>query len=176
MKNYVKEYKGHKVPEGATHVSDFPTDESIEFFRVFNGRLQFVLAVEADWRFAPFNEMNKYAIELPEESNREWVDGLPPAGTICEVSNLGNVFEEAKILFMGEELCVVNHPHFRALEQHYHVKSVEFRPLKSQEQKDREAFIEWAKAGLHLSIDDMGAAFKVVDQLANNGARLPEGE
>lgn len=54
----------------------------------------------------------------------------PPEGTECEVSNCGNKYEWCKILFMGNQLCVVNHKSHS--EQHYHLSSVKFRPVPSE--------------------------------------------
>ena len=121
-------------------------------------------------------------VSSKKEPIQEWVDGLPPIGCECEIKYFhDNESKWAKCYVVGEtkdnKCLVINVYHDDSLHFAFKKKgSLEFRPLKTQEQKDRETFIEWAKAGLHLNIDDMGAAFKVVEQLADNGAKAPAGE
>lgn len=84
---------------------------------------------------------------IPQESNepkvaqviqdkpQEWDgEGLPPVGIVCEVSNSGNTWERCLIRHMGSSLCVVDHAEYE--DQHYHLRSVTFRPLESAEQAE----------------------------------------
>ena len=185
-KNYVKEYKGYKVPEGASCFV-----EACEAYRNHFGKtiagVDYVFVVDnEDPEWVSLSDMLplsiRGAVELPEEPTQEWVDGLPPIGCECEIKYFhDNESKWAKCYVVGEtkdnKCLVINVYHDDSLHFAFKKKgSLEFRPLKTQEQKDRETFIEWAKAGLHLNIDDMGAAFKVVEQLADNGAKAPAGE
>lgn len=116
----------------------------------------------------------------PEIKPEVWDDGLPPVGCECEVSNHDNIFEKCVILFMGKEMCVVNHPQFRAIEQHYHLNSVVFRKPKTQEEKDRDAFIERGFLAAKESVigwgEDESTAF--LEDLFDDGARFttPKGD
>lgn len=162
MKNYVKEYKGHKVPEGATHVSAFPTPQPIEFYRVIGGTYKFFNTgtVNPAWCKSVFNEANKWSIELPEVP-QEWDgEGLPPVGCRCSATWLElpdggcNDFCEVAIkgYFDGEVwLSKVNGVGYSEVLK---VKDCEFRPIKTQQEKDREAFVGSVKQLLPKSDDD----------------------
>ena len=85
MKKYVKEYKGHKVPEGATHYTE---SVYLLFYRK-NIRKDWVYFSDtlSNWTYANISEvsLNNKVIELPE-APQEWNgEGLPPVGTECEV-------------------------------------------------------------------------------------------
>lgn len=170
MKKYVKEYKGHKVPEWATHVSDFQTPQPIEFYRAIGGEHQFFNtgAVNPVWCKSVFNEPNKWEIELPE-APQEWSgEGLPPIGCKCEVDTAESAgLSNRELEINGEEVTVIAN----VKNKHgYEVTVFEassggvfcfssklFRPLKTQQEKDREAFIEAAKIcteGTLLNNDD----------------------
>ncbi len=60
-------------------------------------------------------------------------EGLPPVGTECEVSNCGNPFEFCEIKYMGDKVCVVGYDVYG--DQHYHLSSVKFRPIRTEEEK-----------------------------------------
>ncbi len=80
------------------------------------------------------DEHEVFEDEFVEDSPVEWDgEGLPPVGTVCEVSNCGNPWVSCEILFVGSALCVVKHNNVR--EQHYHLISVKFRPIKSEYDK-----------------------------------------
>lgn len=68
----------------------------------------------------------------PQTKDVEWVNGLPPVGAECELSNCGNSWVKAEVLFMGTGLCVVNQGYG---DQHYHLNSVKFRKPETPEQK-----------------------------------------
>jgi hypothetical protein len=54
------------------------------------------------------------------------------------------------------------------------IKDLKFRPLKTQEQKDREAFIEKAVEIMNNSIDDSQSGW--AGALFDAGFKAPEGE
>lgn len=73
---------------------------------------------------------------LDRVKNNDWltsVDGLPPVGTECEISNCGEKWEKVKILFMGKTICIADWCYKH--EQHFHLSSVKFRPLKSERER-----------------------------------------
>ena len=143
MKNYVKEYSGYKVPEGATHwlggkFAKWINNEAIGVIGCFQG---------ATWRKCS-RGMPRQAIELPE-APQEWNgEGLPPVGCRCSATWLElpdggcNDFCEVAIkgYFDGEVwLSKVNGVGYSEVLK---VKDCEFRPLKTQQEKDREAFVK----------------------------------
>ena len=174
MKNYVKEYKGHKVPEWATHVSAFPTPQPIEFYRVIGGTYQFFNTgtVNPAWCKSVFNEANKWSIELPE-APQEWDgEGLPPAGVECEalltqtwvtVFIVGNAHEYG----LGVENIKTGEIHKVDPEK------IKFRPLKTQQEKDREAFMSAARKATNADENDI-VATDIFDDMFHAGFTAPK--
>jgi len=114
-----------------------------------------------------------------EPESKEWDgEGLPPIGCECEVSFFNQAFESGVILFMGSEMAIINLNSTGYSEQHCHLNSTHFRPLKTQEQKDREAFID---AGI-ISYDNCEAKLFVdyvkllLGKMFDDGFKAPEGE
>ena len=163
-KNYVKEYKGYKVPEGATHYKKKSTsylegfyktlgegvNESIKFCGVEDGSL---------WVGGCLGMFG--AIELPE-APQEWSgEGLPPVGTLCTISADGFEYlfsassNELSSITENTELVVVGHctRHDNGAEcvtlmardsrdaRGFTTVNPEFiTPLKTQREKELEAF------------------------------------
>jgi len=72
----------------------------------------------------------------------EWKNGdLPPVGAECELSNCGNSWVKAEVLFMGTGLCVVNQGYG---DQHYHLNSVKFRKPETPQQREKRILEELA--------------------------------
>jgi hypothetical protein len=168
-KNYVKEYKGYKVPEGATHYNEgnmlwpecFINKNTGEVYKLDEPRI-WVLSERV---------MPTTAIELPEEQSQEWVDGLPPVGCECEVKHGGSWVSSEVLRKHPITKCVavmfLDSNHLKWTDGQH------IRPLKTQEQKDREAFIESA-----MSLNDgaeMGKA-ELVLKMFDAGFKAPEGE
>jgi hypothetical protein len=145
MKNYVTEYMGHKVPEGSAHYNH----ENAFFYNKTKILCFDTRAHSRSWAKTVFHRVASEAVELPEA---KWE---PAVGEECEVWH-GE--EWMKCLFIG-----------RGLEDHYIYQLTEvyrfelngdhdlkaFRPLKTQHEKDREAFFEKALVvSKKLSIDD----------------------
>lgn len=195
-KNYVKEYKGHKVPEGASCFVEACEAYRNHFGKTIDG-VDYVFAVDSvnpEW--VEISDMlplsARGAIPLPEEQSQEWVDGLPPIGTECEVTDYWNDSERPVNLNSGQEVKILmdykcpktgaDGVIFTWIEGADYIRAEwtgnekHFRPLKTQEQKDREAFIEWAKSGLSYRLEELSFACQVIEQLADNGAKAPEGE
>ena len=148
MKNYVKEYSGYKVPEGATHwlggkFAKWINNEAIGVIGCFQG---------ATWRKCS-RGMPRQAIELPE-APQEWNgEGLPPVGAECVMSYDGNNWVECVINYSSEHTVVCTNE--SGIELVYSIKDiVMFRPLKTQQEKDREAFVGSVKQLLPKSDDD----------------------
>ena len=147
MKNYVKEYKGFQVPEWATHVSDFPTPQPIEFYRAIGGEHQFFNtgAVNPVWCKSVFNEPNKWEIELPE-APQEW---MPEIGEECEYESIGHHDGFEWCIFQGlmsDGAYIIEYHHHTSPTMTtccpFDPKLTTFRPLKTQREKEREAFID----------------------------------
>lgn len=173
MKKYVKEYKGYKVPEGATHFTE-KTDKDHAAF--WNNDILWVLIDDIIEEY-PAHGVPKSAIELPEakqkRGGKEWNgEGLPPAGTECEISCDGRTWCKRLINYIGKNIVVCTNE--LGVEIAYPIKDiVRFQPVTTQEQKDREAFVDKAleeietKAGLVAPdkaifeiMFDAGARFK----------------
>ncbi len=90
-------------------------------------------------------------------------EGLPPAGTECEISSCGNDWMDCVVKFVGTDLCVVNHGNW---EQHYHLSSVKFRPLETPEQKKEREELE-AAYDLYCDFAD-GMTCKTFDSFINS--------
>ena len=154
MKNYVKEYKGYKVPEGATHYNSESISYVEGFYKYDNNKVIFAPAETLEWliednpQWIPID-----AIELPE-APQEWNgEGLPPVGAECVMSYDGNNWVECVINYSSEHTVVCTNE--SGIELVYSTKDiVMFRPKRTQKEKDREAFIDKAleeietKAGL----------------------------
>ena len=178
MTNYVKEYMGHKVPEGATHAKEFVAGH-IEFYK--SGF--YFREADQSWRRQTRVENFHESVELPQEpESKEWVDGLPPIGCECEIKYFHDDESKwGKCYVVGEtkdnKCLVINVYHDCSL--HFAFKkngSLEFRPLKTEKEKDREAFIEWGKKGLSYRLEEQSFAIRILEQLADNGAKAPKGE
>jgi hypothetical protein len=146
MKNYVKVFNGHEVPEGSTHQA---SDTSFVLFAKWIGNHPVFFDVRNDSWVEDKLIGRHFFKELPEA---EWE---PVFGEECEVWH-GE--EWMKCLLIG-----------KGLEDHYIYQLTEvyrfelngdhdlkaFRPLKTQHEKDREAFFEKALVvSKKLSIDD----------------------
>lgn len=198
MKNYVKEYKGHKVPEGASCFVEACEAYRSHFGKTVGG-VDYVFVVDSEDK--EWSEISgilplsvRGAVELPEEPTQEWVDGLPPIGTACEITDYWNDFERPVNLNDGQEVKILMNykcPRtgtdgviFTWIEGADNVRTEwtgnerHFRPLKTQEQKDREAFIE---KGLE-SYDNCEAKLFVdyvkllLGRMFDDGFKAPEGE
>lgn len=163
MKNYVKEYKGHKVPEGATHwlvngFAKWDDNKSISVIGCFQG---------ATWKKCSYG-MLPNAIELPE-AEQEWNgEGLPPIGAVCEYQVHKSKFGKCLVMGYFEGLVWMTSHHETSPYSGSHTTLVEstltFRPLKTQQEKDREAFVECVKQLLPKSdTDDLILSGKLFD-------------
>tara|TARA_R100000541_G_scaffold30953_2_gene39847 strand:- start:9136 stop:9666 length:531 start_codon:yes stop_codon:yes gene_type:complete len=174
-KNYVKEYKGHKVPEGATHCHELGQGK-VSFYKVGSPRVERynepLCSADDPWNDCIGDPTASE--ELPEESTQEWVDGLPPVGCECITLHKGDLVECLYVgKGLGEEYIyqVSSGSHRGEIDRL--IGSPKFRPLKTQGQKDREAFIE--KAMRLIDDAEMGKA-ELVCKMANKGFKAPEGE
>ena len=64
----------------------------------------------------------------------EWNgEGLPPVGTVCELSLDGGEFKWCTVRFVGKKIVVVDHKNYS--EQTYKPTDIEFRPLRTKRDK-----------------------------------------
>ena len=178
MKKYVKEYKGHKVPEGASCFVEACEAYKNHFGKTVDG-VDYVFVVdnkEPEWVeiLSALPLLSRGAIELPEVP-QEWSgEGLPPIGIECEFTDDMNVFEVCIPRFLGDKTCIIDLPRLGAFESYFPIKLLKFRPLKTQQEKEREAFIGWAKSGLSYRLEERSFANQIIEQLADNLSSMPK--
>lgn len=107
-------------------------------------------------------------------SDNSWltsIDGLPPAGTECEVLNPGidnAEWEKCTILFMGKVVCVYESESCVERVGHHDLYNVQFRPIKTE----RELAIEEISRILN---DDVYQSTKfIAEKLYDAGYRKNE--
>lgn len=144
----VKTYKGHTVPDGATHYQGSGKDHYEGFFKLSDDGWLFANAGFSQWhgQKAFKRSLSSYAIKLPEEEdNQEWADGLPPIGSKC-LFKYHQGGEPLKLLIMGyfEDLVWATEDHctipYSASHRTIITSKGEFRPLKTQKEIEREEF------------------------------------
>ena len=121
-------------------------------------------------------------VSSKKEPIQEWVDGLPPVGCECFVEypyddGCFKPFHGKKVTILGYCSDSDGESVFTAHGSNGFIALYAngFRPLKTQEQKDREAFIEWANKATNAD----GKDHTVVDlfnDLFDAGFKAPEGE
>tara|TARA_R110000868_G_C10950936_1_gene767788 strand:- start:877 stop:1404 length:528 start_codon:yes stop_codon:yes gene_type:complete len=164
MKNYVKEYKGYKVPEGAEEYQERKGDWFRGFYKESDDALFFYNCEDDNpkWRLigcVSSDEKPSHVIQLPE-APQEWI---PEIGEECEV--MTGPFEWSKCIadYIGSEFIVytANSGEGSSIKKF-------FRPLKTQQEKEREAFELKA-----FEISEVGMSFHdLIGELFDNGARF----
>jgi hypothetical protein len=185
MKKYVKEYAGHQVPEGAAHYLDgnrffYNADKTM----CFDARRP-----QKGWIKTTFHGVASKAAELPEEpmpSKAEWNgEGLPPVGTLCTISadgfeylfsassnELSSITENTELVVVGHctrhdngAKCVTLMATDSTAARGFTTVNPDFiAPIKTQQEKDREAFVERVKQLLPKSdTDDLILSGKLFD-------------
>lgn len=169
MKNYVKEYKGYDVPEGATH---YAKNAMFLFYKIISGSPYFYDRFIGEWRISSGDCFDS-AIELPEEPKAdEWV----PSGRCIHVYTNSNVNGVAKV--EEEEVNIIgidklgNYVFQNDKSAcYYSDPASEFRPLKTKEEKKREVFIENAKR-VARTTDDVLTHDRLFGLLFDSGAEF----
>lgn len=181
MKNYVKEYKGHKVPDGATHYHMGNTSYFESFYYCDDSGTVMFFVVDklnksTSWNRSNLN-MPPMSVELPLATEIDWDGkGLPPIGCECDVSFSNQAFESGVVLFMGSEMAIINLNSAGYSEQHCHLNSTEFRPLKTAEEKEREAFhLAVVNACMGIHKDDFNIN-EIAGVLFHAGFKAPKAE
>jgi hypothetical protein len=143
MKNYVKEYKGHKVPEGAKYYQEEKSGFMEAFFKTVDGQLMYSLPVDGIMWEADNLRMSDHVIELPE-AKREPVVGKECEAAWLELPDGGsNDFRRVMIKgYFGDEVWFSKVNGVDRYDEVLRVTNCTFRPIKTQQEKDREAFIE----------------------------------
>lgn len=175
----VTEYEGHKVPEGATKYQS----DSGRFHESFwdnNGNV-WVIGIAEEWLRAE-SVIPQGLIELPEQPTKadEWDGkGLPPENIQCLFEAASRIGNERKVCITGvmftsvdgeKRLCEVDGQWFDGFEG-------QFYPLKTAEEKKREAFIEKGLLAAKESVIGWGAdeATAFLDDLLIAGFTAPKG-
>ena len=171
MKNYVKEFDGQSVPKGSKYYSKADINQKSYFY---------------DKNCIPVGDKSAFVIrhsdltELPE-APQEWNgEGLPPVGVECIINITEDVrgLSDQELKLNGEKVSVISNVKnkrgfdvtvFEISEGGvFCFSSKLFRPLKTQQEKDREAFVELGMSKLgafHSNRDFLAALF-------DNGARF----
>ena len=101
-KKYVTEYKGHKVPEGATHYYDCDVN-GLQFYKMRKGEVYSCDDHADDWIFCADGGFFSYSVHLPEATEQdlpnwdeapEWADRLMEYKAFkywCNVSHYSEV-------------------------------------------------------------------------------------
>lgn len=133
MKNYVKKYKGHDVPEGAAYYAPEESTWSESFFNKEKIMIAKVnsYGVLIDKAYSKKTERNNL-IELPTEE--EW---MPKAGEKCEVSEENNEYQKCYYIGKSKDGWDVYEISCSILVRS---DSAKFRPVTSK----RERFIDWS--------------------------------
>lgn len=178
-KSYVKEYKGYKVPEGASCFVEACEAYKNHFGKKVSG-VEYVFVVDnenPEWHeISDILTLDvRGAIPLPEEPIQEWVGGLPPTGCECEALDTLMAHPKyclAKIKgFYNKQVWLTSEA---GVDLVLFIEDLKFRPLKTQEQKDREAFIEKAVNEMLKSPNDSLSG--CAERMFNAGFKAPEGE
>lgn len=196
----VKTYKGHAVPDGATCFVETGRAFKAHFGKEVDG-IEYVFSIYSD--HPEWHEVSntlplkaRGAIPLPEEEDdQEWVDGLPPIGCECETTDFWNSFERPEKLADGQKVSILMNYQcpvtktdgviFTWVEFPDKIRTEwtgnekHFRQLKTQEEKDREAFIEMANESIDVkefSYSEINVVKRVIKHLANNNFTAPKGD
>ena len=182
----VTEFKGHKVPEGATHFQMGYQDMYEGFYKKIYDAWFFFNPSSADgWviESSANDSLHGCSIELPEQPMKsdEWV---PVVGEECIVEypyrdGSFQAFHGKKVTILGKckdsDNCDVFTAHgsngFIAL------NTLGFRPLKTAEEKKREAFINAAQACTEGTLfdNDDPEVVAFIDNLLKVGFTAPKG-
>lgn len=199
----VTAYKGHKVPEGATHYQGSGQNHYEGFFKLSDDGWLFANAGCSTWhgQKAFKRSLSSHAVPLPEEpESKEWNgEGLPPINSEVLLNyNEGYLYNAAtnepiniaadEVLIVisigarydnGNPVVTVMAKDSKNLQGFVTVTPESLYPVKTQEQKDREAFIEKVNCAL---FDDAGSVLTLQDakavaiKLFSVGFTEPKGE
>lgn len=168
MKNYVKEFKGYKVPEGAVYYNEGCGIHQEGFWseRDDLGKAHFISTKGGRFTHKKFNLPN-IAIELPE-AEQVW---MPEVGVECEAAKYSFCLHWSKCVvnFFGKRKCIITFKD--GSEEAFITKDMVFRPLKTQEEKEREEFID---KSLSMWNEDCISPSELVEKMFDHGARFTE--
>ncbi len=134
------ETEKNNIPEGATH--KYNNERGVGYYKFDGDMWYFWSYANSFWKSVVDNSPSFKAILLDKPEVVKWNgEGLPPVGVECELSNCGNSWVKAMVLFMGTGLCVVDQGYG---DQHYHLNSVKFRKPESPEEKEQRERLEAA--------------------------------
>ena len=149
MKNYVKEYKGHDVPEGSMKVG-INLNGSFAFYEKTDKNPCMFCNVNKVWQEQPCHDQWNAAIELPE-AKQEWMPEVGDRIVICfddvDIDDLNEneiAINGMEVTFIGSLVSGVGQTIF-AYDDNDNFSdcypSEYFRPLKTQQEKERESVV-----------------------------------
>jgi len=140
----VKTYKGHDVPEGATHYAPKQTGYMEGFYKIIEGNVSFCAVGKSGSSFRSASDFilgrESCLIKLPQEPEQY----MPKVGDECEyVINDSDSWYKCQIFDIGQVGIYMYCHHFDTSDYMYQwvrKATVAFRPIKTE----REKVIEWA--------------------------------
>lgn len=134
-----------KAPEGATHWELESYGASAGWMRNDGGEW-FFLSSEGRWlKHIISNVSAERLANMIKRPSPAWSGKcLPPAGVVCEWEHEANkgAWHKAEIKYIGSAYVIV--ADFAGIEQHYYLRSMKFRPIRTPEQiaaAEREAAV-----------------------------------
>lgn len=184
MKNYVKKYMGHDVPEGATHYHKGNSTYIESFYLIDGDDVMFsIIGNTEGWERSNTNAP-PMAIELPEEPMPSKAEWAPSVGKECTVSypyEDGNFkcFDGEKVLIISCGRCEMTSEYVYTGHNTKHgyvaLSAKWYRPLKTSEEKKWEEFhlaVVDACIGIHsddFNIDEIAGVLHHAGFAAPNG-------
>jgi len=166
MSKYVEIYEGVKVPDTASHVK---TVGLMLFYRNIGGRLEYYSNANDGWRRSEIGL--KDVVELPLAEPAAW---MPEVGQECEVeSDARNDWRKA--MYVGVD-SIGSHVFDVEKRNLWRIDSINIlvRPLKTEAEKKRDAFIE---AAMGLTSDgEQYSVERLAGMMFDNGFKAPEGD
>ena len=167
-----------KAPEGATH-----------YWRAKN---TFYTEIKGEFYFAETPQTGAVnsprgwiaSLEKRPTTQPAWSgEGLPPVGVVCEWEHETNkgCWRKAEIKYIGSAYVIV--ADFAGIEQHYYLRNMQFRPIRTPEQiaaEEREAAIKEACYEIEGKVEpyntrlDCSAAIRAtIEAMLDAGYRKP---
>jgi hypothetical protein len=168
----VKEFKGHKVPDGATHYAEENgACWGDSFLKKVDGKWLFKYVSTESGEFSPCHKLPDHAIEIPEEFK-------PEMGKDCEVFI---DLEWVVCCFVGinfnGDYVFYKYEGSNGAGFHPTHNIENFRPLQTEEEKAREAFMD-AGTVSYLDCEDANVNDHdlelLLGQMFEDGFKAPE--
>jgi len=141
--------------------------------------------------FEPYQIINTHTFTLIEK-RPEPAAWMPEVGQECEITDNWNSFERPRNMKDGQKVTILMNYKCPAtgsegvvftwieapdiVRTEWTSNGKHFRPIKTEAEKKRNAFMSQAKAGLSFDMKYNHVVDSVLEQLADNGFKAPEGD